>query len=204
MMRRLVVVLALLICVMGATATAASAHTELLKSNPADGSTLSSVPAVITLTFNEPVLDQGASIVAKAADGTAIRLDAVTVADAEVGATWPQTAGEGRYTISWRAVADDGHPVTGSFVFTIAGASPTPTPTSTPTASPTSTPTASPTDTATPTPTAAPTPTPAPTPTEAPAVATGTNRVPALIGAVVVFALVGTLIAFLIRRRGQS
>ena len=200
MMRRLVVVLALLICVMGATATAASAHTELLKSNPADGSTLSSVPAVITLTFNEPVLDQGASIVAKAADGTAIRLDAVTVADAEVSAPWPSTANVGRYTISWRAVADDGHPVTGSFAFTIAGASPTPTPTSTPTAAPTSTPTATPTST----PTATPTPTPAPTPTEAPAVATGTNRVPALIGAVVVFALVGTLIAFLIRRRGQS
>ena len=200
MMRRLVVVLALLICVMGATATAASAHTELLKSNPADGSTLSSVPAVITLTFNEPVLDQGASIVAKAADGTAIRLDAVTVADAVVSATWPPTANEGLYTVSWRAVADDGHPVTGSFAFTIAGASPTPTPTSTPTAAPTSTPTATPTST----PTATPTPTPAPTPTEAPAVATGTNRVPALIGAVVVFALVGTLIAFLIRRRGQS
>jgi len=177
MMSRSVAVLALLVGVMASTTTAASAHTELLQSNPADGSTLSSAPAVITLTFNEPILSQGASLVAKSADGTAVNLGATSVTDSVVSAPWLQAEGDGFYTVAWRAVADDGHPVTGTLTFTIAAGS----------ASSTS----------------APTPTSA-TPTEAPAVATGINGMPAVIGAVVVVALVGTAIAFAMRRRSTS
>jgi len=48
----------------------------------------------------------------------------------------PLTA-SGAYTVAWRVVADDGHPVTGTFGFTLAlGASATPSATATTTVTP--------------------------------------------------------------------
>jgi methionine-rich copper-binding protein CopC len=103
-------------------ASPASAHAKIVSTDPADVSTLTSAPTAVTLTFDEPVLTTGAAIVATSADGTAIALGAPTFAGPAVSASWPTSAPGGVYRISWRIVADDGHPETGTFGFTLAGA----------------------------------------------------------------------------------
>jgi len=126
----------------------ASAHDQLVGTDPADGATLTALPAQITLTFSDAVLpDPGATAVevtdpagAPVADGEATTDGATVTQTLRADAADPN----GRYTVAWKVVSSDGHPVSGTFAFTVAGAPiATPTPTTTPTASSSPTPTES-------------------------------------------------------------
>lgn len=128
----------------------AAAHDQLLTTDPADGATVQSLPAQITLTFNEDVLpDAGATIVEVTdAAGATVAQGAPAVSGAAVTQELASPADpNGAYSVAWKVVSSDGHPVSGTFAFTVAGApvtTPTPTPTPTPTATPTPSPTAAP------------------------------------------------------------
>jgi methionine-rich copper-binding protein CopC len=113
----------LLAVVLLATAVAppAAAHTDLVSSNPENGATLDAPPDQITLKFAEAVLSSGAQIVATSTDGTTVDLGPAEVAGAKVTAAWPADAVEGRYKVSWRVSGDDGHPLDGTFRFTVQG-----------------------------------------------------------------------------------
>ncbi|SFP47110.1 hypothetical protein SAMN05660464_3215 [Geodermatophilus dictyosporus] len=147
-----VVVLALGL-VLAAPATA-SAHTGLRATEPAADSTVTTTPQAVTLTFTASVL--GGDVTVTGPDGTPVGAGAVAHDGAVLTAPVVLTAA-GRHTVTWSAVAADGHPLDGTFTFEHAPATPmstTPLPTS---PSPT---TASPTP---PSPTTAvPTPSPAP------------------------------------------
>src|SRR5699024_491541 len=39
--------------------------------------------------------------------------------DSDIRAEWPVDAGEGHYTLSYRVVSADGHPISGAITFTI-------------------------------------------------------------------------------------
>lgn len=125
----------------------ASAHASLVSITPADGATLPTPPDVVTLTFDEPVTT-GLSVVAvRGVDGT----DAARGEPSAAGATLTQRLATrlpaGTYTISWKVVSDDGHPVSGTSTFTAtaAGAAPaTATPGTSPSAGTSSTPGATP------------------------------------------------------------
>jgi methionine-rich copper-binding protein CopC len=103
-------------------ASPAQAHDELGSSSPASGSTVTSVPRTVTLSFDEPVLDYADStvLVVTGPDGgkrhfetTCPRIDGKAVSvPVALGAS-------GRYTVTWRVVSDDGHPVAGAFAFTL-------------------------------------------------------------------------------------
>ncbi|MGD9957583.1 MAG: copper resistance protein CopC [Candidatus Nanopelagicales bacterium] len=111
-----------------ALAAPASAHDELLSTDPADGSSLASAPEAVTLTFGEDVVELGTAVVV--VDSAGVKLaDGPLVVDGAV-ITRPITAPTvpGEVTVSYRVVSADGHPVTGRFSFTVAeAASPTPT-----------------------------------------------------------------------------
>jgi methionine-rich copper-binding protein CopC len=105
----------------------ASAHDEILSTSPKDGAVLAEAPAEIVLTFGEEVEDLGAAVVvtdsagAKLATGKPV-VDGVTVTQALAPATAP-----GAVKVAWRVVSGDGHPVSGTFAFSVeAVASPTP------------------------------------------------------------------------------
>jgi methionine-rich copper-binding protein CopC len=100
----------------------ADAHTYLVSSSPAAGSTVSTRLTTVRLTFDEAVLDygRGSSVLQISGPGPngkhhetgCPKTDGVTVgAPVALGAS-------GRYTVTWRVVSDDGHPVSGSFRFT--------------------------------------------------------------------------------------
>ncbi|MEN9741942.1 MAG: hypothetical protein RIR66_898, partial [Actinomycetota bacterium] len=102
-------------------ATSASAHTDLVNTSPLDGAEIDVAPAVISLTFSEPVLEVGTAIVLNQADGTEVELGDLTFEGATVSAVAPADLMPGEYTVTWRAAADDGHVQTGEFGFTFNG-----------------------------------------------------------------------------------
>lgn len=173
-MKRLLLGMPLLFAALVASAPPASAHAELVSTSPTDTSRLTAPPKVVAITFSEDMLTEGAAIVVKTATGDSVDVGETTVDGATVSAPWPANANGGTYIVSWRAVADDGHPEQGTFVFTIEGSSPSPT--ATPSASPTS----------------------APQPND-----TSSSFLPALLGIGVAAAVV-TVIALLVRRGRQT
>ena len=99
-------------------ASAASAHAMLVSSGPANDEVLERAPAQVVLRFNESVETAFGSI--RVYDGAARRVD-------EGGTTRPQPREvavalrsglpRGTYTVAWRVVSADSHPVSGAFVF---------------------------------------------------------------------------------------
>ena len=123
-LKRTVAILAVSTAMWAFGATSASAHSGLVSSNPADGSVVTEAPAAITLTFNEPLLDDADSISLNAADGTNITSAQVQPNGSSVELPWPADLPAGEYQAAFRVVSADGHPVTGAISFTFAPAEP--------------------------------------------------------------------------------
>ncbi len=133
-------------------ATPASAHDELASSDPVADSTVAVLPAALTLTFSGDLLGDAGATQVQVTDAAGTSLVAgAPVVQANV-VTQPLTSGAtGAIMVLWRTASGDGHPVSGQFGFTVAGA-PAPTPGSSTTAPPTTAPaTTAPTIAASPT-----------------------------------------------------
>ncbi|MFD4322776.1 copper resistance protein CopC [Streptomyces sp. NPDC058548] len=147
-------ILPLTLTVTWAAAPPAAAHTDLVSSSPARGASLDLPPTTIRLTFSDEMTERYAKVALTAPDGSAVG-DAGGAGIDVSGktATLPVRPGlkSGTYTVGYRVVSADGHPVAGSFAFTVKRPSPTPTPT-------TPTPSSPPTSSSIPTPSSPPTP----------------------------------------------
>ena len=96
----------------------AHAHDELVSSNPADGAVLEAAPSEIELVFSSELMDLGNQIIVEDATGTNLaESEPVLTRETLVQAVPALEAGE--YTVNWRAVSSDGHPITGTFSFTV-------------------------------------------------------------------------------------
>ena len=101
-----------------AAPTAASAHAVLLRTDPAPQSTVARPPSQVRLSFSESVeVSFGAirvfDVNGKRADNGAVRHPG---RGREVVVTTPHLH-NGTYTVTWRVVSADGHPVHGGFEF---------------------------------------------------------------------------------------
>jgi len=127
----------------------ASAHSALTSSTPADGAVVTEPLERIDLTFSEAPLaglDAGLRIQVTDADGTDVSTGDVTVSGMTMGKAVDLE--NGAYTVLWRYVSPDGHPIDGSYGFEYRAAVATTPPTTVPTSDPV-TPTATSTATAT-------------------------------------------------------
>ncbi len=124
-------VLAALALLLGAV-TPAFAHTTLIRSEPAKGSMLAASPSRILLVFNEELEPKLGRVSLIGPDGRTIALAPsgdphdVNALIAPVDRLAP-----GLYSVKWHVVSADGHPVNGTFAFTVKGDStvvPSPTP----------------------------------------------------------------------------
>lgn len=98
----------------------AAAHNVLVHSDPADGATVTSGPARVTLTFNLPVR-QGFSEMTVVGPGGSFWQDGDPKVDGNTVSVGVRPLGPaGRYDIGYRIVSDDGHPVSGTLSFTLA------------------------------------------------------------------------------------
>lgn len=123
-------VLAALCALLLGTASPASAHAALTGSSPAAGSVVSSAPGKVTLTFSEKLAMSDDSIRVLAPDGK--RVDAGGLEDLSTGGTVKYgvplpggSLGEGTYTVAWKAVSADSHPISGAFTFSVGAPSKT-------------------------------------------------------------------------------
>jgi hypothetical protein len=131
---RLTAVLLLVAGLLLAAPASASAHTGLRSSDPAADSTVTTTPQAVTLTFNASVL--GGEVSVTAPDGTPVGAGPVAHDGAVLSLRVSLTAA-GRHTVTWTAVADDGHTLDGTFVFEHAPATPLPPPAAPATGTPT-------------------------------------------------------------------
>ncbi|HYO35129.1 MAG TPA: copper resistance CopC family protein [Geodermatophilus sp.] len=102
----------------------ASAHTALRTTEPAAGSTATTTPQAVTLTFSASVL--GGEVTVTGPDGAPVAAGPVARDGAVLSVPVALTAA-GPHTVTWTAVADDGHALDGTFVFEHAPATPLPT-----------------------------------------------------------------------------
>lgn len=117
MTRRLAAVTGLTATVL-AVAAPAEAHTSLTGATPAAGSTVPA-PARIVLTYADAVSFPG--VVVLDAHGGHHESGTARVAGDKVTEQVAGVLTPGVYTVGWRVVSDDGHPVTGKYRFTVAG-----------------------------------------------------------------------------------
>lgn len=113
----------------------AAAHTDLESSTPADGATLEQMPGSLTLTFSDQMDQKYAQVALTRPDGQPAPADTPKVSGKQVSLGLQASGLPGTYTVGYRVVSADGHPVSGSYTFTVkqaAGPSPAPTPSTTP------------------------------------------------------------------------
>lgn len=108
-------------------AGAASAHAGLRSADPADGTVLASAPRALTLTFTESVglLDDSFRLFAP--DGRRVRTGEPRHAPGRTDTAqvaFPAGLGQGTFTVAWRVVSADSHPVSGAFTFSVGRPSP--------------------------------------------------------------------------------
>ncbi|MFB9836355.1 copper resistance CopC family protein [Actinoallomurus acaciae] len=101
-----------------ATAAPAEAHTTLTSSDPAKGASVAA-PAQIRLTYADPVRFPG--VVLLDAKGGHHETGKASAVDNHVTQQVGGGLAPGVYTVGWRVVAEDGHPVTGEYKFTVKG-----------------------------------------------------------------------------------
>lgn len=97
--------------------SAASAHTDLVSTSPAADSDVNVAQETISLTFAEPTLVDGAAIVVVTEAGDMLDSPAPVLDGATLSIPWPADLTPGIVTIQWRATGDDGHVLSGEFVF---------------------------------------------------------------------------------------
>ncbi|WP_427136109.1 copper resistance CopC family protein [Pseudarthrobacter sp. S9] len=103
-------------------AAAAQAHDALETTDPANGSVVGTVPATIGLTFNHTPIAIGSVVRVQDATGTDQADGPVAILDNHVSQAVKTGAPEGKYTVLWRVVSSDGHPIDGTFTFTAGAA----------------------------------------------------------------------------------
>jgi methionine-rich copper-binding protein CopC len=121
-MRRAGLLLAFVLTGILGTAPAAFAHNSLVSSDPADKTSLTTGPSTVTLTFDQPI-QQGFNTISIVGPGQtrwetasfAVNGNAVT---ADVRPLGPV----GEYSIGYRVLSADGHPVSGAVKVTLTAA----------------------------------------------------------------------------------
>ncbi|MBM03017.1 MAG: hypothetical protein CMH43_04800 [Micrococcales bacterium] len=106
-----------------------SAHADLQVSTPEDGESLEVAPEEIRLTFSEELFEELVEISILDAAGdlySTIEVEQTPPPGTDVIFPWPPQAPPGEYSIAYRVVSADGHPLTGTISFSYATTAPEP------------------------------------------------------------------------------
>ncbi|MFF9122349.1 copper resistance protein CopC [Streptomyces sp. NPDC014889] len=119
---------AVLVLILLGGAGPASAHAALRGADPADGTVLKTAPGTVTLTFTESVSLLDDSFRLFDPEGRRVRTGEPEHAPGRpdtARVAFPEGLGEGTFTVAWRIVSADSHPVSGAFTFSVGKPSPT-------------------------------------------------------------------------------
>jgi copper resistance protein C len=95
----------------GVLATPASAHDQLVASDPAEGAVVAASPDQVTLTFSDEVLGLGGVVIVADRRGTNWADGDLEISANRVTQRLEPGAPDGAYQIRWRVVSADGHPI---------------------------------------------------------------------------------------------
>ncbi|MFD6164744.1 copper resistance protein CopC [Oerskovia sp. NPDC060287] len=105
-----------------AGAVPAQAHDRIISSDPADGAQLATAPAALTMTFSTEPLAVEPQVVVTDTAGTVVAQGSPTIEGTSATFPWPAELTGDTYTVAWRVVSSDGHPIEGTFSFAVAAA----------------------------------------------------------------------------------
>jgi methionine-rich copper-binding protein CopC len=95
--------------------------------SPAVSSTTAVVPTQVVLTFNENIQDIGDAVVVTGPDGSRVDDGPPTILDTHATEKLHALVYAGRYTVTYRIVSADGHPVSRTLWFVLTSGKPSPT-----------------------------------------------------------------------------
>lgn len=103
-------------------ATSATAHDSLLSASPEADSTTTEPPAEVTLTFSDAVFTTGSAvqIAVITPDGEDIVAGSPAIDGNTVTQPIAEAATPGTFTVQWRVVSSDGHPISDEYSYTLA------------------------------------------------------------------------------------
>lgn len=97
----------------------ASAHAELVETNPANGAHLDRPPRQVLLRFTEAVNPVRDGFRLLDDSGATISRPVATADGTRVTMPLPASLADGVFVVSWRVVSADSHPIFGAFVFSV-------------------------------------------------------------------------------------
>lgn len=100
----------------------ANAHTDVYKTTPSAGSTVDAGVQKVSISFTDKILNLADSSEISITDpsGDEVEIACIEVKD-KVFSADALLPTEGKYKVVWRTVAEDGHPITGKFGFSVTG-----------------------------------------------------------------------------------
>lgn len=102
------------------SAGTAQAHSALVGSTPSADAVLDTAPSSVELVFNQEIQTSFANVTVSAADGTQVGAGGEPSVQGErVSLVTTGQMSSGTYTVGYRVISEDGHPITGSYSFTL-------------------------------------------------------------------------------------
>lgn len=101
----------------------AQSHSQLVDASPRPNTTLTASPREVLLTFNEELIDLGGRssvITVTNSRNQRVAVGQTVVTSNQLSMSFSRNLAVGRYTVWWRAVSADGHPISGKYRFSIA------------------------------------------------------------------------------------
>ena len=96
----------------------AYAHTYLDSTNPTDGATVTEELKTIELNYSGKI-EEGSIFKVLASDGTEMKIESITLNDGVLKGTLASPLPNDTYTVTWDSISQDGHPLSGTFSFTV-------------------------------------------------------------------------------------
>lgn len=96
----------------------AFAHTYLDSTKPTDGATITQDLQTITLTYSGQI-EEGSTFSVHTSAGSEVPLDSIKVQDGVLSGTFASPLPNDTYKVEWNSISQDGHPLSGSFSFTV-------------------------------------------------------------------------------------
>jgi copper transport protein len=117
---RILALVAMAVAAVVIPAGPASAHAALLENTPSSGSVVQTAPEQIRLHFSEGISIKLGGIRVFGPAGQEIELPKPTLSDGSSTITVPfEAAEQGTYTVAWRVISGDSHPISSAFTFSI-------------------------------------------------------------------------------------
>ncbi len=122
-MRRALVAALLGSLILMVSPAVASAHADLVSSNPRNGARLKAAPTAIDVTFGELITIDAPAPSIVSSTGVTLA-SAVQLKGSTITLTPTSRLARGDYAVTWRIISDDGHPVSGAIAFSVGSPGP--------------------------------------------------------------------------------